>query len=601
MDGKLMALALAAMILFTGCGSNGRDQTARPQSMLKQLSLADAALIDQAQIGFDVAHVRRASIVAAAPLSQNLSSYDNAVQQIYIAYFGRPADPGGELWVEGLLGQWGIATDLQGVIAAYNSDAKVKALLDGFGTSAESQALYPGTTSDFVTAIYLNLFNRKADPAGLAYWVAAIDRGGLTRAGAALTIMSGAQSTDISTIASKTTTAGTFTALVRSPIQYDGLAAGVVARDMLAKVDYTTDQTAFLSSINSAWRASAAIHAIPVQKSSYENKAGAGEAIGAQKLPNEVAMGNAVAFADFFQDGTYSMVTHSLEYDSQIPATAKQFGHIHFWRNVNGIWVDNTAKLLTANTGCLHPRKAIVADFNGDGIPDVFFACHGFDAPPFPGESPHVLLSQADGTFKNVTLPVTCFCHSASAADVNGDGFPDVLVVDNMIQQTPFFLINNKDGTFSKDITRLPSDTKYKPIFTAELIDFANTGKYDAFLGGHEQDPSASWPSTILPNDGTGNFVSTARVTLPSLQGYGFPTDIMYKSGAIYLARTIDLSTNFYRGAAIQKVAYPSLASQSIYQHTTPYPSGSLWINWIVTNGGNIVTLDSTYGISLPQ
>lgn len=340
---------------------------------------------------------------------------------------------------------------------------------------------------------------------------------------------------------------------------------------------------------------------ILVEKSSYENKAVAGEAIGAQKLPIEVGAGNAVAYADFFQDGSYSMVTHSLEYDPQDASTISKRGHIHFWKNVSGTWVDNTAKLLTSTVGCLHPRKAVVADFNGDGKPDVFFACHGFDAPPFPGESPVLLLSQGDGSYKSSIVPVTCFCHSASAADVNGDGSPDVLVTGDMVASKPFFLINNKDGTFTQDLTRLPADTRFKPIFTAEMIDFSHVGKYDVFLGGHEQDPSANWPATILPNDGSGNFISTARVILPSMQGFGFPTDIVYKGGAIYLARTTDLSTNFYRGAAVQKIAFPSLASQSIYQHTTPYSSGTLWINWIIGNGGNIVALDSAYGISMPQ
>lgn len=341
---------------------------------------------------------------------------------------------------------------------------------------------------------------------------------------------------------------------------------------------------------------------IPVLKSSYENKAAAGESIGAQKLPSEVALGNAVAFADFFQDGTYSMVTHSLEYNAQDPSTATKFGHIHFWQKINGAWVDNTAKLLTDNTGCLHPRKAVVADFNGSGRPSIFFACHGFDAEPFAGESPHILLSQADGTYKNVTVPVTCFCHGASAADVNGDGFPDVLVADNTVQNQPFFFMNNKDGTFKKDISRLPDSTKYQPIFTTELIDFNHTGKYDAFLGGHEQQTSGNnWPATILPNDGTGIFIATKAIVIPSLTGYGFPTDITYVGGNIYLSRTIDLSTNFYGGAAIQKISYPALASQSVFQASKASPLGTRWINWIIPNSGNIVALDSAYGISIPQ
>lgn len=340
---------------------------------------------------------------------------------------------------------------------------------------------------------------------------------------------------------------------------------------------------------------------VPVQKSSYENKAVAAEVIGAQKLPSKVTMGNAVAFADFFQDGSYSMVTHSLEYNPQDLSTASKVGHIHFWKNVSGKWVDNTVKLLLNSAGCVHPRKASVADFNGDGKPDVFFACHGFDATPFPGESPIVLLSQPDGTYRSVVVPVTCFCHSASAADVDGDGYPDLIVTGDMVAGQPFFLINKKDGTFTKDLTRLPAETKFKPIFTAELIDFGKVGKYDVFFGGHEQDATSNWPATILPNDGTGHFVSTPSITLPSVQGFGFPTDIVFKGDFIYLARTIDLSTNFYNGAAIQKIAYPSLTTQTIYQHLNAYPSGTRWINWIIPNGGNITALDLEYGISLPQ
>lgn len=52
--------------------------------------------------------------------------------------------------------------------------------------------------------------------------------------------------------------------------------------------------------------------------------------------------------------------------------------------------------LLANNVGCTFPTKAIVADFNHDGKPDVFVACRGLGATAFVGEKSAVLLSRPD-------------------------------------------------------------------------------------------------------------------------------------------------------------------------------------------------------------
>lgn len=343
---------------------------------------------------------------------------------------------------------------------------------------------------------------------------------------------------------------------------------------------------------------------IPVQRSSYEAKHVAGEVLGPLPLPVEVRYGSAVAFADFFQEGAYSVVTHTLVYNPQDPSTANDRGRIHFYRQaVNGAWSDATASLLSETLGCVHPRKAIVADFNGDGRPDVFFACQGFDVAPFPGESPHVLLSQPGGTYSNVTLDFNCFCHSASAADVTGDGLADVVVTDHLVTPQPFFLVNKGDGTFARDLSRLPSSTAYKSIFTAELIDFGHRGRYDLLLAGNEQNLAYNdiYPAAILPNDGSGSFATADAQPIPPLPGFGCGLDVAYDAGNIYLLRTIDDPAHFYEGAAIQKISYPDLVGSAFYANYGPYSTGSRWFNWIIAHRGAIESMDSVYGVSIPE
>jgi hypothetical protein len=344
---------------------------------------------------------------------------------------------------------------------------------------------------------------------------------------------------------------------------------------------------------------------IPVQKSSYLNKITAAAAIGPQSLPSEVSAGNAVAFADFFQDGTYSMVTHSLEYNSQDPSTVNKYGHIHFYKKVNGAWVDHTSDILSNNVGCLHPRKAVVADFNGDGKPDVFFACHGFDAPPFSGEQPHILLSQPNGQYTNVTLPFTGFFHSASAADFNGNGHADVVVVDPIVSGMPYFLVNNGDGTFTKSTTRLTcAACKNTQIYTTELIDFNNTGKFDLFLAGTAPDGNANNPNPFIPtifkNAGDNTFTQASETQLPYNPQYETTLDVLTVNGAIYTTNVhLTYGPSVYGYSDIEKTVGSN--SSQIYVGNSQFPGGGTWINWIIPFQGKIDSMNADYGVSVTQ
>ncbi|MBV8633487.1 MAG: DUF4214 domain-containing protein, partial [Burkholderiaceae bacterium] len=180
------------------------------------------------------------------------SSYSNLVQDLYIAYFGRPADYYGLANFEAALAAAGAPTDAAGLAAAYSTNAAVKSLVDAFGTSAESATLYgSGSTESFVNAIFENLFNRPAAVAGLTFWVNAINSGQVSKGDAALAILAGAESNtttqgvaDWTLIGNKVAVATNFTTdLGNSSTQivaYHGATAAQDARLLLAGVTTAT-------------------------------------------------------------------------------------------------------------------------------------------------------------------------------------------------------------------------------------------------------------------------------------------------------------------------------------------------------------------------
>jgi uncharacterized protein (DUF1800 family) len=175
--------------------------------------------------------------------------YTPIVQQLYIAYFGRPADPGGLASFASQLAALGGPTDLQLLPQAAQFSPSLRALIDSFSTSAESAALYgSGDNNAFVTAIYRNVLNRAPDAEGLAYWAEALRSGSLSRTGAAIAIMAGALANktpqgllDAGLVNNKITAGTIFTDTITSTqnFAYSGDAAAAAARTMLSTISAT--------------------------------------------------------------------------------------------------------------------------------------------------------------------------------------------------------------------------------------------------------------------------------------------------------------------------------------------------------------------------
>ena len=97
------------------------------------------------------------------------------IQQLYVAYFGRPADPAGlDYWVSTGISTKEFAADMY--------------------AQPEFQQVNAGlSVSQQVNALYVNLFGRQAEPAGLSYWTNLISTGKLDLATVALDLIAAVQ------------------------------------------------------------------------------------------------------------------------------------------------------------------------------------------------------------------------------------------------------------------------------------------------------------------------------------------------------------------------------------------------------------------------
>jgi hypothetical protein len=127
------------------------------------------------------------------------------------------------------------------------------------------------------------------------------------------------------------------------------------------------------------------------------------------------------------------------------------------------------------------PESLAVADLNGDGILDLAVADRGTYANNFTDSSVSILLGNGDGTFQpavNYQAGSEPVC--LAVADFNGDGIPD-LAVGNEHDTTVSILLGNGDGTFQAARSYA---TGYFPQSLA-VGDFNGDGVLDLALVGN--------------------------------------------------------------------------------------------------------------------
>lgn len=289
--------------------------------------------------------------------------------------------------------------------------------------------------------------------------------------------------------------------------------------------------------------------------------------------PNEIQMSQPKVF-DANGDGKPDVVFSNLpdDIDSESP--------LEIWTsNESGEMELSTESLISGGipSGLRGYRQIIPADFNGDGLLDLFLESLGPEPDcgnPYgdcwPGGQNSLLLSDGQGQLNNVTathLPnFSDFSHGSTVLDFDSDGDIDIFVNNpsndfQVLLNPPFSYLLENDGTgyftviadFSQPeygggqdplVGRngiLPEDAPYAygvPWYVA--VDANGDGHTDLQPGSaaltETDEVEGNWRTLLMMNDGTGRF--------DYLPGDAWPLPSWVDRGSINFSRVLDLNND---------------------------------------------------------
>jgi hypothetical protein len=152
------------------------------------------------------------------------------VQSLYVAYYGRPADPDGlDFWAN--------------VVEANGGDLNV--IIKDFGSAPEYQQRFGNLDNNtLVNNLYQQMFGRDAEPGGLEFWAGLLKAGTQNLGQIAQTIASLASEIDLQVLNGRVTLADAFTTSLSTSAEalanYNNTHGIEVGRDFLNQVTGTT-------------------------------------------------------------------------------------------------------------------------------------------------------------------------------------------------------------------------------------------------------------------------------------------------------------------------------------------------------------------------
>lgn len=171
-------------------------------------------------------------------------------------------------------------------------------------------------------------------------------------------------------------------------------------------------------------------------------------------------------------------------------------------KNDNGRFVDVSAQANIFGGINGYGLSATIADFNNDGWDDIY-VCNDFH------EDDYYYINNRDGTFSNqldgAFSTISRFSMGSDAADINGDGYQDLIVLDMLPKEEHIIKETEGDDAMFNMQERM-RELGYKDQYARNMLQINNNGDYftETALYNKIADTDWSWGPLIADfnNDG---------------------------------------------------------------------------------------------------